>query len=243
MYKFENSEVFIVTGASSGIGRSVALSLNESGATVIGIGRNQDRLDAVKNECPVPNRFNPISKDLTSNIEELPAFVSSLADKFGKLKGMALCAGITSVRPLQMDSLKTIKDVFDINYLVPVFMTKGFLNRRVNSGKGSAIVAIASTAGVYPTAGMTAYCGSKGALIASMKAVSKEALRHGIRINTISPAAVDTPMLPEVTRMNADIYPLGFGKPEDISSLVTYLLSHDARWITGQNYILDGGIF
>ena len=137
------------------------------------------------------------------------------------------------------------KDVFDINYFVPVFLAKGFADKR-NRTQDASIVFIASSAGVYPDKGQTIYAASKAALIASMKSISKELSSKGVRVNSISPAYVETPMYYknlENIGTNIEDYPLGIGKPLDIANMSAYLLSSEARWITGQNYIMDGGVF
>ena len=137
------------------------------------------------------------------------------------------------------------KDVFDINYFVPIFLAKGFSDKR-NRTPNSSIVFIASSAGVYPDKGQTIYAASKAALIASSKSISKELALKGVRVNSVSPAYVETPMYyrnQESIGTNIETYPLGIGKPLDLANMTAFLLSDEARWITGQNYIMDGGAF
>lgn len=245
MAKFSNEDIFIVTGASSGIGQAVALSLNELGASVIAVARSVEKLEETKKDSTSPENIYIEPKDLTENIEELPNFVKNLKEKYGKLRGLICCAGVDNPRSLQMVEEKMSKDVFDINYFVPVFLAKGFADKR-NRTQNSSIVFIASSAGVYPDKGQTVYAASKAALIASMKSISKELAPKGVRVNSISPAYVETPMFyknKENIGANVEDYPLGIGKPEDISNMVAYLSSDNARWITGQNYVMDGGAF
>lgn len=242
--KFYKNEFYIVTGASSGIGRECALLLNKLGASVIAVGRNVDRLNKVKDCALHSEYFYCIKRDLSEDQDNLPAFVSSLKDQFGKLKGLCLCAGLGQTLPLRMLNFEKISDVLRINYIAPMLLTKGFLDRRVNAGNGAAIVAIASCGGVYPDPGSSSYDASKAALIAGMKSISKESARYGVRINCISPALVDTPMADEIVREYAQgKYPLGIGKPEDVANMAVFLFSDAARWITGKNYILDGGLY
>lgn len=246
MIYFNKEQFFIVTGASSGIGEGVALLLNELGASVVGIGRNQERLEAMKAKAKNPENIHLEQKDLTEDIEGLPAYVKSLKDKYGKFQGLVCSAGITETNPLQLLDLTEMKGLFDIDYFVPVMMAKGFADRRVNNGRGASIVCLSSLAAYASMRGMVTYSGAKAALSASMKSISRELAPSGVRVNCVSPADVLTPMtlsIPEITNSKKDSYPLGFGEICDVANLIVYLLSDNAKWITGQDYRLDGGSF
>lgn len=243
--EFNKEDIFLVTGASSGIGQGIAQKLNELGAGVIAVARSVNKLEEAKNNSKFPENFFVEPKDLTENIEELPNFIKNLKEKYGKLRGLICCAGIGNPRALQIIEEKMSKDVFDINFFVPVFLAKGFADKR-NHTQNSSIVFIASSAGVYPDKGQTIYAASKAALIAAMKSISKELAQKGVRVNSISPAYVETPMFykdKENIGANVEDYPLGIGKPIDLANMTAFLLSEEARWITGQNYIMDGGAF
>ena len=95
MISFDKNDIFIVTGASSGIGKSTAILLNELGATVVAIARNKDRLNKMKAKCKYPENMHLEIKDLTENIEGLALYVKELKNKYGKLSGLAYCAAIT----------------------------------------------------------------------------------------------------------------------------------------------------
>jgi NAD(P)-dependent dehydrogenase (short-subunit alcohol dehydrogenase family) len=248
MIKFNKEQRFIVTGASSGIGESIALLLNELGASVIGIGRNQKRLDGLKAKSKMPDNIFIENKDLTQDIEALPNYVKELKERYGKLQGIVCSAGIISIQPLQIVSLKKMQEVFNINYFAPFFMMKGFADRRINNGKGSGAVMISSLARVGCDRGMSEYCGSKAALSSSMKCIAKELINAGVRVNCISPASIDTDMHDMSLKCKPDNsfdvmhYPLGIGEPSDVSNLAVYLLSDKAKWISGQDYIVDTGL-
>lgn len=248
MIAFHFEQRFIVTGASSGIGESVALLLNELGATVIGIGRNQERLEAMKAKAKQPKNVFLEQKDLTEDIEALPAYVKTLKEKYGKFSGMVYCAGISDVTPLKGLSLSAITKVFNIDYIAPIFMSKGIVDKRNNIGKGTSIVLISSSSGTIPVRGMVSYCGAKAALINSAKVIAKEYSAQGIRVNLVSPSDIATPMtqtgdIKDFVEIRKDLYPFGIGEPKDVANMSVFLLSDKAAWITGQNYILDGGLY
>lgn len=242
--QFSNEQFFIVTGASSGIGRAIALKLNAEGACVIAIARSIDKLIETKKSAIFQKSFFIEQKNLTENIENLPNFVTYLKSKYGKLTGLVCVAGINNVSTIQMFNHNDIQETFTLNYEVPLFLTKGFSDRRNNIGEGANILFIASISGVSPEKGQGIYGASKAALIAASKAISKELGPRKIRCNCISPAWVKTQMLANQQKnidINFNDYTLGIGEPNDVANLATYLLSDRAKWITGQNYILDGG--
>lgn len=242
MYKFNSNQIYVVTGASSGIGEAVSLYLNKQGASVIGIARNEERLTDLKSKAKYPEYMFIEQKDLTEDIESLPAYIKTLKDSYGKLQGIACCAGVTELCPLRALDLAQMQNVFAINYFVPMFMAKGFADKRVNTGKGASFVAVSSIAFAFPAKATITYSGSKSALVTSVKAIAKEFASSGVRYNTVSPSDIETPMtqqIPEIMDQVRNDYPLGFGSPQDVANVVSFLLSPEAAWITGQNYIVD----
>ena len=242
MISFAAEQRFIVTGASSGIGEGVTLLLNKLGATVIGIGRNAERLNIMKSKATFPENVFLEQKDLTEDIAGLPTYVQQLREKYGKFQGLAYCAGIGSILPLRAVDFVGIQQIFGINYFAPVFMAKGFADKRNNNGAKSAMVFIASAGGVHCDPGMTSYAGSKGALISTMKSIARELAPAGLRVNCVSPTLIDTNMADDTSRAFAEgKYPMGLGEISDVANMVVYLLSAQSKWITAQNYILDCG--
>jgi len=123
-------------------------------------------------------------------------------------------------------------------------MTKGLVDKRNNVGAQTAIVLIASFVAQIAPKAMTAYTGAKSALIAASKCIAAEISSMKLRINTVSPADIKTPMtekLKDKRERLEQLYPFGFGEVSDIANIVSFLLSDKAKWITGQNYILYGG--
>lgn len=244
MISFEKDQVYIVTGASSGLGEGTALLLNELGATVVGIARNKERLLKMKAKCKFPENMHLEIKDLTENIEELPQYVKELKNKYGKFAGMAYCAGISGVVPLKALDYTYLQNMFNVNYFAPILITKGIVDKRNNIGNGTSIVAISSISSLCSDKGHIAYSGSKSALCASIKSISKEVISSGIRINCVLPSNIKTPMTNSegYEESQKDLYPLGFGEPMDVANLIAYLLSDKAKFISGQSYVIDTGV-
>lgn len=246
MTLFSKEDIIVVTGASSGIGENVAIQLNQEGATVIAIARNKERLNKMKSKCKNPENVYIEIKDLTENIESLPAYIKELKEKYGKFRGLAYCAGAVEVKPLQMLDLESMKRIFDIDYFAPVFMAKGFADRRNNIGRGASAVFISSASTWLCSRGMTTYSGAKAALASSIKSISRETASSGVRFNCVSPTDVKTPMTQSEHILNTlqdreTRYPLGLGEVDDVANFIIFLLSDKAKWITTQNYLVDCG--
>ena len=182
---------------------------------------------------------------MTEDINNLPKYVKCLKDKYGKFSGMAYCAGVSELKPLQLIDYDEIKCMFDINYYAPIFMTKGVADRRNNIGKGCSIIINSSIAAKCSDKGHIGYAGSKAALAASIKSISRELASSLVRVNCVSPSNIKTPMTANGGENYEDsqrhLYPFGFGEPMDVSNLILYLLSDKSKFISGQNYVIDSG--
>lgn len=248
MISFSSEQIFIVTGASSGIGEGIALLLNQLGATVIAMGRNIERLEALKAKAVNPNHILIEIKDLAENIEGLPEYVTELRKKYGKFSGMAYSAGVSALMPIQMFDYEYVRHIFEVNYYAPIMMTKGLLDRRNNIGKGSSFVFLSSIDALLSTKGQSLYAGSKAALSATIKGMSHEVATQGIRLNCLLPSMIKTPMTSaslidqlDIKDNNNEAYPFGWGTVEDVASFAAFLLSNRAKYISGQNYVVDSG--
>jgi Dehydrogenases with different specificities (related to short-chain alcohol dehydrogenases) len=249
MISFQASDHILVTGASSGIGRAIALKLNALGASVLASGRDAARLSAVREQAACPERLHIEVCDLTREMESLPAWVAALRGRYGKLRGFVHCAGVTLTSPLREYDLAVARNIFDINFHGAMLLAKGFADRRNNVGHGASLLIIAAASAVTATPSLLIYSASKSALIAAMRGMSKELAPMGIRANAISPGLVKTPMGEEYLELLGEdgaqamslSYPLGLGEPQDVAAAAAFLLSSDARWITGQNILMTGG--
>ena len=248
MISFTKDQKYIVTGASSGIGEGIALLLNELGATVIAMGRNKERLQALKLKAHDPEAMFLEAKDLAQDIGALPDYVKELRERYGKFSGMAYSAGVTAVAPVQVFDYEYAKRIFDINYFAPIMMTKGLLDRRNNVGKGASFVYLSSLDAFVSTRGQTLYAGSKAALSATIKGMAREVAFRGIRMNSLLPSMIKTPMTTsaESDKYGAkevvdDQHPFGWGRVEDVANFAVFLLSDKAQFLSGQKYIVDSG--
>lgn len=245
---FNAEQVIVVTGASSGIGASIAAACVDRGATVLAVGRNGQRLAAAREATTAPGRWISLVKDLAETPQALPEWITGLSRTHGKLWGLVHCAGAAVMDTLRTFDIAQSRDLFDINFNVPLLLTKGMADKRVHR-KGGSIVFLASVSGVFPEKGHLVYGATKAALLAAAKSLSQEVAPGGLRVNCISPGIVDTPMQkaaeafmgPHYREAQLSRYPLGFGQPEDVAEMAVFLLSAKARWITGQNFILSGG--
>lgn len=245
---FTPDQVILVTGASSGIGESIARACVDRGATVLAVGRNSERLARAREATAAPERWTSLVRDLAVGPEGLPEWVTGLSRTHGKLWGLVHCAAAAAVDTLRSFDLAQSREVFDINFNVPLLLAKAMADKRVHR-KGGSIVFLASVSGVFPEKGRLVYGATKAALLAAAKSLSQEVAPGALRVNCISPGIVDTPMEkavetfmgPHYREAQLSQYPLGFGQPEDVAEMAVFLLSPRARWITGQNFILAGG--
>lgn len=243
---FTKKYIYIVTGGSSGIGADISLELNKLGASVICIGRDEEKLNAVRSRAESQENFYIEVKDLAKNVELLDSFMHDLKEKYGKVTGLVLCAGTTAVQPLQLIDLTSINNMFNINYTSAILLLKAFCHKSINTGENASAVVVSSLSAIQCKKGQALYAGSKAALTASVKAIAKEVVTKGVRVNIVSPSDIDTSMTQESIYNNflqnrTASYPLGIGKVEDVSQVILFLLSEKAKWINAQEYAVDCG--
>ncbi|MCG3705721.1 SDR family oxidoreductase [Aliarcobacter butzleri] len=243
-----NGENILVTGASDGIGKAICLLLNSLGANVIGIARSEDKLKLLKEEMINKDKFIYITRDLSVDIDELPNLVSKIVKEYGKLSGLVYAAGKLELLPIKGLDIESIDSLYNVNFKSLLMITKGFVDKR-NSLENSSVVFISSISSILGIKGMISYSTSKGAINSLVKTLAVEVSNRKIRINSVLPGHVETNMTLQNKDANSQeylteletMYPLGLGVPDDIASLVTFLLSSSSKWITGQNIVIDGG--
>lgn len=234
-------KTIMVTGASSGIGRGIAVICSKMGARVVVNGRNKLKLQETLTLMD-GNEHIMLSGDLT-NQEALVSIVNELP----KLDGIVHCAGIGD-RILCKNIVESdIDKMMSVNFKAPVMLQTEILKRkRIN--KGGSIVFVASISNESPSIGNALYSASKGAVISYANCLQLELAPRLIRVNCISPAMVWTDLIfkggvtEEELKLDEQKYPLKrYGRPEDIAYLAVYLLSDASAWMTGSNIKLTGG--
>lgn len=248
MALFVRENIFIVTGASSGIGKSVVLKLIEEGASVVSIARSREKLEQMQSESSASDRVFIEIVDLAEHIGDMYEYLKVLKDRYGKFSGISYCAGQILLKPASTVEYQESLNLFNINYFAPVMMIKSFMDRRICIGSGASAVAVASAEAFLREKGLCIYSGTKAALQASLATIAKEIASRGMRVNTVSPSDIKTPMtmngdMVSIRQGREESYPLGFGEPKDVAELIVFLLSDKAKWLTGHDYIVDCATF
>jgi NAD(P)-dependent dehydrogenase (short-subunit alcohol dehydrogenase family) len=237
----------MVTGASSGIGKSIALSLSKMGANVIMVARNEESLKAILKELE-PGNHAYFLFDL-SNPARIGNMMDTVCSGGLKLSGLVHSAGISRTAPLQYVKLEDLNNIMSVNFYSFIELAKQF-SRRKNNDNGGSIVAISSISSKVGARGLTAYCASKGALDSAIKSMALDLAPKGIRINSVAPGMIKTQIydgLKEIVNNNnfeEDLKKrqiMGIGEPEDVAYAAAFLLSDASRFITGTSIIVDGG--
>ena len=236
-----SGKTILVTGASSGIGRGIAIACSKMGASVIIAGRNDTRLDETLNLMNLSFHKKmtcdlTVLKDLQQNVTDLP-----------KLDGVVHCAGIGQRVLCKQLKEEDMDKVMNINFRAPVLLQTELLKQK-KLNKGASIVFIASIASWSPSIGNSIYSASKGAIVSYANCLSLELASRMIRVNCISPAMVWTDLIlkdgidKEQLEDDERKYPLKrYGTPEDIANLAIYMLSDASSWMTGSNIKISGG--
>lgn len=235
-------KTILVTGASSGIGQTTAVVCARMGANVVITGRDAGRLQETASQMENPPALS-IAADLTVS-EDVDRLVAALTP----LDGAVLCAGNSTTLPLQFGSREKFDEMFNINFFAPVELLRLIYKKKILQ-KGASVVLIASIGGTHSfMPGNGVYGASKAALNSVMKYAAREYASRRIRVNSICPGMVDTPLIhrgtitEEQLAEDAKRYPLGrYGKTQDIANGAVYLLSDASNWLTGHDLVIDGG--
>ena len=234
-----NGKTILITGATSGIGKTCVVKFAQSGAKIFAVGRDAQKLEKLKSEVP---NISVVEADL-SDINSYN-FISQIPE----INGAFFCAGISiDEKPLKFLDDKTIIQTVNTNLLSNIMMTRELLKyRKLN--RGGSIVYAASVSGMLGRPQSSIYGTTKAGLIYFVKNMAVELAPRKCRVNTISPGMVETPMTIDFIKNSPELYstdlkkhPLGYGKPEYIANLVQFLLSDASSWITGTNIPIDGG--
>ncbi len=241
-----NGKTVLVAGASSGIGRGIAIQCSKLGAKVIVSGRNIERLNETV-QLMEGDGHSIIAADLSKQDG-----VDNLVSACPEINGFVYCAGVLNLCTTKTVNRQNLENSFNTNAIAPIMVTNGLLRKKKLKPQSS-IVYISSLSGVFiGGTGEISYSATKGALSGYMKTAALELAPRNIRVNTICPALVPTDLsrqyheiVPEEI-LKAEIptkYPLGrMGTTDDVANAAIFLLSDASSWITGTNLILDGGL-
>ncbi len=235
-------KVILVTGASSGIGKSIAIQCARLGATLVISGRNHERLSQTFSELEGDGHVVVLA-DLSKEEE-----ITELVSKIPKLDGIVHVAGIVKPKPFQFLNRSELDEVMNTNFFGPILLTNEIIRKKKLNRNGS-IVFISSISGTLCSfIGGSSYSASKGAINGIVKGMALDLASKGIRVNSIIPGMIDTNIFEGSGISEQDLendrkrYPLGrYGKPEDVAYGAIYLLSDASFWTTGSNLLIDGG--
>lgn len=236
-------KTILITGASSGIGKSTAVGCSKMGAKIIAIGRDEERLletfSLLEGACHQYKLAELTNEDSMENLlSDLPA-----------INGVVLCAGIGMTKPLQFCVKEDFEKIFNVNFYSTVELLR-LLVKKKKLQKESSCVFVSSIGGVKSfNLGNGVYGTSKAAINSAMKFFAIELAPKKIRVNSVNPGMVNTKFIQlgniteEQLKLNMERYPLKrYGEPEDIANGIIYLLSDASSWVTGHSLVIDGGL-
>ena len=233
----------LVMGASSGIGRAVAILASRLGAHLFITGRNQAALDETLCLMEGASRHKIIVGDLTDE-----AFIKSLPGECAALDGFVHSAGICRPMPISVVGEKQLLQTMSINYFAFMRLMAVFASGK-NVNEGFSAVAVSSVSSSSGWAGGSVYAASKGALESAVRSLAVELAPRKIRVNAVCPANIKTPLSDNLAKATGEkaeesltqSHPLGFGSPEDVALVISFLLSNASSYMTGTLIPVDGG--
>lgn len=236
----------VITGASSGIGQANAILSSKLGAKVTIIGRDKEKLEVTLSQMEGEGHL-VFPMDIT-NFDQIDDLISEVVKKNGKINGFIHSAGIEMTRPLKILKQENLQDVFAVNVFAAFEFAKAIAKNK-NIDNSASFVFISSIVGILGQPGKIAYSASKGALLSGCKSMALELVGRNIRVNSVLPAVVETDMSNQIMESIGEegrenvlkMHPMGFGKVEDIANMCVFLLSDASKWITGAEFIVDGG--
>jgi NAD(P)-dependent dehydrogenase (short-subunit alcohol dehydrogenase family) len=235
----------LITGSSSGIGQAIARQLSAERNLIIH-GRDRERLEAAKNQCSNPAQHLIWQFDLKNVAQLADSLTAVLSENNLTVECFIHCAGMVTILPMRTVNHQSALTLLNVNVLSAIEIVSTLLKKKVNCQQLRSIIFMSSIWSNFGARGYSLYCASKGALDSLMRALAVE-LAPDIRVNSVLPGAVNTAMAaqgfndPLIAEKLKQDYPLGPGEAQAVADAVEFLASEKARWITGQQLIVDGG--
>ena len=229
----------LITGSTSGIGFEMAKEFNKMGVSLNLLGRDQKKIDNLEKELSNKSNFNLIKGDLNHDLDQIVLQID-------KLDGVVFNAGIVDYVPLKFLKEDDFLNLFKTNYFSSIYLLQKLIKLRKINNEAS-IVFISSLSSSIGIPGTLAYSASKASIDSSVKVLASELSKNKIRVNSIAPGIIQTPLLKneifnnEKYLVEKEKYPLGLGMPSDVVYSAQFLLSDASRWITGTTLDLNGG--
>lgn len=240
-----DKKTVLVVGASSGIGEVCARRLSRKGYQIVMVARDCEKMKKIAEKLSAKNWIYPF--DLF-DLEKIKSIFEFCKSQDIKLNGMVYSAGMLAECPVKANRLSMLQKSIELHCIAFYEMGKYYYSKKY-SYEDSSIVAISSISSILCEQGMGPYSVGKAGLEAAVRTMAKEFLRRKIRVNAILPAGVDTPMAQVKSQRNGvdsqdymEKQPLGMIPPENVASLVEYLLSDEARYITGAKIPISAGM-
>lgn len=238
----------VVSGASSGIGRAIAIELAGLGARVALLGRRAAMLEETARLCGDSDKSSVVPVDL-SQTDAIAPVVADLVKRVGRLYGLCHCAGVVQTLPLASSTPERVRAMMDLNFAAGIELSRSLTRRDSLDENGGSILWMASIYAHVGAPGQIGYCGSKGAIVAATRAMALELAPRKVRVNSLSPGLVQTAMTDAASsRMSeqqwariAALHPLGTGKPEYVARAAAFALDPANVWMTGSDLVIDGG--
>jgi len=237
--KFDYSgKNFVVVGASSGIGKQIALELSQAGANVLCLARRVELIEQLKNFQGAGKIFSGFI-DVTKFSDEV---INNFIGEHGKFDGAIYTAGVAGLTPLRQFDENLAEKIMNTSYWGMLKFIQSTAKKSA-SVKGASFIVFSSVAAHCGEKGQLIYSAAKSAVTASVKVIAQEIAKNNFRINSISPGWIDTEINSGAAAFGVEKSKnlLGAGNVEDVSGIVLFLLSDRAKWITGADFVVDGG--
>lgn len=242
------NKTILITGASSGIGKGIAIACANQGAKLLLLGRDLDRLKETLNLCENGKEHSFLSLDLQDDLNGTNNF-QSFVKSHSPIHGFVHAAGMSPTVPFKVMKKEQVLAAFQLNLFSSIEILQQLIKVGIKAPEGMSVLMIASVMSKVGEKGKSLYAMTKSAMIGMVKSLALEYADKKIRFNSISPAVINTPLSSKSEYRKDELamgkvldqHPLGLGEVEDIAHAAVYLLSDASRWTTGSNMIVDGG--